>query len=197
MKKILALILALCCVFAVVSCGGDDNDNDNSAAKIDAFKTAIAATNPEGLVITVTTTTALGDAEAVYNVAYAEDGSAIINYSIEKFVEIDPANPTADPMTTETGTVTLNADGTFTGSGLSGTVAELAKGTELDVAAITGATVNDAGDVLTATVAAANTEAVFGVAVAKDVKVEIAIANGVVEQVKLAYEGVTINCVYN
>ena len=191
MKKILAIVLALACVFGMMSCGGDP--------LIAGFKTAISATNPTSVKIDTKLETTLGDFVGEFNATYAEDGSATITYSYEK-----PNDPTAEGVTdlvsTVTGTVELSADGTYSDGGtLVGTVAG-AGGYKLNLDESKMKNVEVNGNVLTATVEAANTEKVLGVSIAFDVEMTLTKGESGIVSLALAYtttEGpATIVCTY-
>ena len=195
MKKIFALLLIACLAMSFVAC--KDKTPEQTPADVSAFTSAIAATNPNGAVITVKTTDALGDLNAKYTVAYNADGTATVEYTSEVFNTFSADN--TEIKSTKTGTVTVAADGSYTGGeGMTGNVASIAAGTAIDLTAVAAtATINAAGDILTATVPAASTESVLGAAVASDVTLVITISAGVVEQVNITYTGVVIECKYN
>ena len=193
MKKLFALLLIIGCIFACVACG-DDTEGDNTSANLDTFKNAVAASNPTGAVININVETDLGPLSNKYIVTYHQDGTATVNFTEEEFVPFDPANPAADTKKTETGTVTLKADGTYEGA-ISGTAADVAAGIALDVGKLSGATVTEAG-ILTATVAAADTEGALGVKLGADVSVKLSIFDGVVERLEMSYGKTVITCVY-
>ena len=196
MKKIFALLLIVCMAFSFAACG--KGDNGETSVDVSAFTAAIAATNPAGSIITVKSTTAIGELNAKYTVAYNAEGGATVNYEVEKFNEFDPANPDAETKTTVTGSVTLAADGSYTGDALIGNVADIAAGVSVDLTAVADkATVNEAGDILTVTVPAASTESVIGTAVASDVTLVIVLSGSTVEQVNISYTGTEIVCKYN
>ena len=208
MKKILALILVMCLAMAFMSCGKDDEnegngDNNDGAGNVTggvtdvtAFTNAIANTNPDGAVINVKTETALGELNAKYVVAYNEDGSAVVNYTVEQFNEFDIENPEADKKSEITGTATINADGTCTG--IDANVASIAAGTAIDLTAVAAnATINEAGDILTVVIPAASTNSVLGISVASDVTLVVSISSTGVDSITITYTGASITCKYN
>lgn len=192
MKKLFALLLIIGCIFACVSCG--DDAEGESGVNLDAFKNAVAASNPTGAVINIEVDTALGKLENRYVVTYNQDGTVTVGFTEQSFVAFDPANPLAETKKTETGTVTIQADGTYDGE-ISGTAAEIAAGVALDVTKLTDASVTEAG-VLTAKVAAANTQSALGVNLGYDVDVKLSIFDGVVERLEMSYTNTSITCVY-
>lgn len=192
MKKIFALLLIIGCIFAFASCG--DDAEGETGVNLDAFKNAVAASNPTGAVINIEVDTALGKLENRYVVTYNQDGTVTVGFTEQSFVAFDPANPLAETKKTETGTVTIQADGTYDGK-ISGTAADIAAGIALDVTKLTDASVTEAG-VLTAKVAAANTQGALGVNLGYDVDVKLSIFEGVVESLEMSYTNTTITCVY-
>ena len=200
MKKILSLILVITCFGLLMSCDmlssitGGGNDG---AKGIDAFVTAIENTNPKNIIVDIEVETSLGELTSKYTVNYNDDGSAVITYTTEKFNAIGEGAED-ELKSTVTGTVTKNADGTFTGDTNGVDVSGVTAGFKLDVKKMKDtATINENNTVLTATVAAADTEAVLGTAYDKDVTVVIAIENGVVELIDLTFEGGSVSYKYN
>ena len=200
MKKILSLILVITCFGLLMSCDmlssitGGGNDG---AKGIDAFVTAIENTNPKNITVDIEVETSLGELTSKYTVNYNDDGSAVITYTAEKFNAIGEGAED-ELKSTVTGTVTKNADGTFTGDTNGVDVSGVTAGFKLDVKKMKDtATINENNTVLTATVAAADTEAVLGTAYDKDVTVVIAIENGVVELIDLTFEGGSVSYKYN
>ena len=158
MKKTLAIVLALACVFGMMSCTG-------KGPSLAAFKTAVANTNPATLEIDTKLETAMGDLAGEYVVTYAEDGSATIDYSYEMFNELG-ANVT-ELKKVEQGTIEINANGEYSGA-LSGTLSGVGEyKLNLDKGKMVDVTVN--GNVLEAGIKAANTKAVLGVEIDADV----------------------------
>ena len=95
MKKIIALMLVVGCIFAFASCnlipgfgtgdsGGDTGKVDNSEG-IAAIQSAIDASAPDIAEISVVLDSSLGTLNGEYDVTYNEDGSAIVNYYYELF----------------------------------------------------------------------------------------------------------------
>lgn len=192
-------MLILCLAFTVVSCGKDEDDNNEPEVNnLDAFNEAVAATNPDGVIIDIKTTSELGELVSKYIVTYNDDGTAVVDQTVERFSEFDPENPeNYVKKTTEKSVVRMNADGTFTGT-VSGTAANIVAGVAINLSSVASAVqVNESGDVLTVTVPAASTEAVLGMAVSADVTLVISISGGAVEQIKMTYTGAEIVCKYN
>ncbi len=196
MKKIISAVLLVTCLFALCSCsvlskipviGG-------LFGGVSAFEKAIDNTNPSNAYIETSAETSMGTLKANYEIIYAEDGSAVIKYSYEKFNEIGAE----EEKSTIKGTINRAADGTYSRDVKDTDVSSIAGGIALNLSEIKSdaITVNDAGDVLTATVAADSTEAVFGKAIAKDVDLEITIKNNAVSRIIMTYEGASIICNY-
>ena len=90
MKKILILMLILCLAFTVVSCGKDEDDNNEPEVNnLDAFNEAVAATNPDGVIIDIKTTSELGELVSKYIVTYNDDGTAVVDQTVEKLCQED------------------------------------------------------------------------------------------------------------
>ena len=200
MRKIISLVLIIACFGLLMSCDmissitGGGNDGTQG---IDAFVEAVENTNPKNITVDIEVETALGDLTSKYTVNYKEDGSAVISYTVEKFNAIGEGAED-ELKSTVTGTVTKNADGTFTGDTNGADVSGVTAGFKLDVNKLKDtATINENSTVLTATVAAADTEAVLGSAFDKDVTVVIAIADGAVELIDLTFEGGSISYKYD
>ena len=195
MKKIIALLLMLALAFAMIACGDDEPTEEElayQAAIAEYTKAAFVA--PKTLTIVVSTDSVFGVLTSKYDVAYAEDGSATIGYSVDKINGLD----SADEKSTLVGTINVDvngnySDGTFAGAN------PLASGVKLNLASET-VTFTIAGDVLTGTIAAANTEAVLGVAIAADVVLTATKVEGKIISVALSYvlDGNTTNalCTY-
>ena len=118
MKKIIVLILALSCVLSMVAC---TDTPDAAEASIDAFVSAIADSAPASAKIEVSMQSELGTLSATYDVVYAEDGSAAVNYEREEF---NPAG-SSEIKNTVSGTVAVSKDGKISDSaalGASGSV---------------------------------------------------------------------------
>ena len=194
MKKIIALLIAITCVFVMVSCGGGET------VDLTAFKDAVAATAPATVEIETALETELGTLTGSFNVTYADDGSAVIEYAYEQFNELGESNNVTETTKTVSGTVTVDKDGAYSdGGALVGSVSAAGGFTiNLDSSKMKECEVN--GNVLTATVEAANTEAVLGVAIAYDVTVVLTQGETSLVSLTLTYvtdAGVaTVTCEY-
>ena len=194
MKKIIVLILAIACLFAMVSCGETETPAGDTAT-VDTFISALNATNPDKADIKVELVSTLGTLNATYNVIYAEGGSAAVNYSREYFLEVGEGNTLTKD--TVSGTVAVSADGKFSDTeALGGQGAIVNAKITLDKDKMTY-TVD--GSVLTARITQANTQSVLGVSIEADVVLTITVANGTVSAFSLNYEigGARINASCN
>lgn len=195
MKKILTFLLVIACVFSMAACtpGGGGATLD-----VTAFKTAVSATNPTNVEITTKLETEIGDLNGEFDVTYAADGSATIEYSYEKFNAL--AAGVTEAKSTLTGTVTLNADGSYSDGGtLVGNVSAAGGFTlNLDTAKLKDGEVS--GNTLTATVEKANTEAVLGVAIDADVEMILTKSDTAIVSLVITYTTTagpaTITCSY-
>ena len=180
MKKILVMILALCCAFAMFSCG--------DAEYIGDFNNAIKATKPTVVKVEVVAKSALGELNSVYTTTYNEDGSFAIEYTKESFNSASDGE-SDDVIKTETGSVSCDANGKYSDGGdIAGTLAD-AKGVSLKLSEKTmKASVSADGNVLTATVAAKNTASVFGVEYAGDVTLVITKAQDKIVSYTMSYQ---------
>lgn len=179
MKKILCLILTLVLSLAFVSCdmlnkdGGDDNSNNgNTQDFFPKFTAAVANSNASSVVANVTTVTELGDLTSSYAIYFAADGSATIQYSYERFLEIGEGNPD-EITTTVSGTLYRDKDGNYSeNAGVNVSAIEAA--TALDITSLKSkVNINDTGDVLKVAVAKDNTANVFGAQFASDVELTL------------------------
>ena len=199
MKKLLMILLALACAFSMAACNGTTPPPDGDPSDVSAFTTAIAATNPTSVEIDTKLETEIGDLVGEFVITYATDGSAEIEYSYEKFNEFS-AGVTEAKSTVE-GTVTLNADGSYSDGGeLEGEAPAAAGFTlTLDTAKLKDAEIN--GNVLTATVEAANNKAVLGIETGYDVEMVLTKSDSGIVSLVVTYTTTsgpaTITCSYN
>ena len=187
MKKFLALLLVCVVAFAVVSCDKGEPAPMPTVTTPDfaEFKTAIDQTPAASVSVKTEMTTELGVLNSNIVTIFNPDGSATVNYYIEK---INPGFETSDDVIPVNKTVTLNPDGSYSDGGefqglLGGTVA----GVKLNLDATKFASYTVDGGVLSASVKAENTASVFGTAIAADVNFILTISNGRVVSVVLNY----------
>ena len=208
MKKILALILIVSCIFTLCSCGlfkknDDNNDNDNGSnntqtggdnnsgnetpaidvAAIAAIQAKIDVSKPVTADITVTLEAALDDLLSEYNVTYNDDGTATVVYTYEKFNTFDEDSD--EYKSSYSGTVTVGADGTVSGDIGTASVEALTFDINLDTSKL--ATAEVVAGVLTATVKAANTASILGVNLGSDASVVVSTNASGVSFIAISY----------
>ena len=192
MKKILALILVIGCIFAFASCnlissivpGGSSEPAKETVKDI---QKAIDESAPRGASVTVTLKSDLGDLNGSYNVSYNDDGSATVNYSYERFNEFTLDSVKNDFKSTYTGTVTVSADGQLSEEiGGVASVEAVSFDIELDEKYFKSVTVSSS--VLKGVVKAENTYEVLGVDIAYDVELVIFTGSGRVTSIVISYE---------
>lgn len=184
MKKILALILAVCCIFALASCQfftGTETPDDSYA--IPDIQAKIDASAPSGADITVTFKTSLGDLNGAYDVTYNEDGTANVDYSYEQFNTIEAG--VSELKSTVTGTVTVAADGSVSGTLTTEALNAVSFDLKLDENKLSNVAIN--AGVLSANVKAADTAAVLGVAIDCDVQLTVVTGTNGITSMTVAY----------
>ena len=195
MKKFLCIILLLSCLLGVCSCGTvnkvkDKITGDDGEEEVDAFtkfENAIASGAASAATVEVVTNTALGELKSEYEIFYNEDGSAVINYSYQRFYEIGEG-PEGETVETVSGTVYRDKAGSFsqnTGVDLSAvTAAE-----KFNIALLKStAKINEAGDVLTVTVPKISTLGVLGSEFSSDVVLEMILVGESLASMTLTYQ---------
>ncbi len=170
MKKIIALILALTCMLALASCDGAGADHK----ALEAYKTAVDETSPARATINIVyTDLALNvTLNGSYQVEYNEDGTATVNYEYDKLNGIDSGSD--EMVSTVSGTATVKADGTAEGDVDAKVTAATTVKINLDPAKMTYSV---ARGILTASVKAADTEAVLGVNLGSDVSMTMTVSD--------------------
>ena len=188
MKKILIVMLALTCAFAMFSCGDE-------SVSLDGFKTAVNNTAPTVVNVSVEVETDLGALTSNFKTTYAADGSFVIDYSYEQFNTT--SNGDADDVkSTITGQVTCDKDGKYSDGGAFTGTTTVATGAKLalDSKKMESVTVSADGNVLNATVKADNTKAVLGIEIASDVKLVITKVADKVVSYSMEYDKTTVTC---
>lgn len=191
MKKIIALLLAVSCVFALASCKWFKKDNDDGVSAVDTAAVAdvqakLDAASPETANITVKLESAIDTLEGCYTVTYnMEDGSATVVYTYEKFNEIGSGKDIKETVGPDT--VTVSADGILSKemNGV-GAVEALTFDINLDPTKLISASYN--AGMLTAKVKASFTKAVLGVAIASDVDIAIATTALGIASITISYD---------
>ncbi len=199
MKKILSIILILCCILGVCSCNGIGNSSSGDEEATEGFanfEKAIANASASAVIVTVKTTTAIGELNSKYEVYYGEDNSATIKYYYERFNEIGEGE--ADEIVTKTeGVLYRDADGKYSvdvGVDVSAVQAAAA----FNIAPLRStATVNAAGDVLTVNVPKISAPDVFGMQFASNVDLKIVLRDGNLSTMTLTSTDKTITYTYD
>ena len=193
MKKILIFILAIASALTMFACKKEDDG-------LNAFKTAVAATDPAVIEVDTKMMTAAGELASKATTTYNEDGSFTLVYWYEQFNT--SANGASDELKTRIEkTVTCDKDGKYSDGGdLAGT-STATTGHKLNLGAKKlQPTISEDGKVLTVTVGAANTKAVLGVEYAQDVVLVITINDGKVISYTMSYTNefgaVSVVCTY-
>ena len=224
MKKILAMLLALTCaigcMFALTACGDDvceahvDEDNnkkcdkcqadmpDVEPPKVDerpAFVTAIEATKPTQLTVTVKSNSAFGQLTSAYTTTYSStDSSFTVAYRTEKIN--DGFEVEGDVIVSE-GVITCDASGNYSDGGAFAGSNPAATGVKVKLTSDKLVNYTVTGDILTATIAAADTLEVLGASYGADVTLVLTKSEGKIVSVSLTYGAeenrVQISCVYN
>lgn len=170
MKKIIAFALLLILAFSLVACTPAD-----TTESLDSFNSAIANSAPVSVIVeTKFEHTRLDvDIEGEYTATFAEDGSATVKYWYYKLNKADLDNDNELLELVPDQVAYIAADGTVTGD-LEGTVtAAVQCKMNLDPSKMEYSI--DRG-ILTATVKAANTKAVFGVDLGYDATLDMRLA---------------------
>ena len=165
MKKIFALLLIFTCAFALFACGKEKGPSPEEIAYREAVKTFTdaAAAVPTTLSVSVKATTALGVLKSSYITSYNQDGSSTIAYSVDKVNGLD----SAEDFTPVTGTINVDAAGNYSDGGAFAGSNPAATGVKIDFAS-DKITCSIKGNTLSAVVAAADTQAVLGIALPSD-----------------------------
>lgn len=180
-KKILAAVLLVVCMvfnaFLVTSCG------DKETVGVDVFETAIENTAPTNISGKITLYTGSATLELAYTSVIADDGTFTVNYSYNKLADASSGAASDLDIPVE-GTVTY--DGTkYSDSSIAGKI--VAAATQLDLGADMEYSVSSDGRVLSATVLAEDTEDVFGVDYAADVRFVLTQADERIVSLNLEY----------
>ena len=213
MKRLLALLLTLLCVFAFVGCGGknpppdpgpDPDPDPNPGPVVETLdlseiNAAIANTAPSTAVITTSLNSDYGKLEGCFTVTYNADGSSVIAYSYEQFNEVSAENSGKPMKETVSGNVTVDKNGNVSGGVGENVVALSAIAFALDVDKLENEKIE--GGVFSATVLAANTASVLGTDIGYDTLVVMTTSGGKVTSVALSYTlpvgKASISCTYS
>ncbi len=164
MKKIIALLLILVCVFSLAAC------KDVEGEGLEAYKSAVSNTSATSITIeTKLQHNALGvTIEGKYDVVIKEDGSAKVDYTYDKYNLIGSAELT----TPVAGEATVAADGTVTGDISATVVAATVSKLNLEASKLSDL-ILERGGILKATVKAADTKSVLGIELGADADLTI------------------------
>ena len=191
MKKTLLLLLVVAlAVLSLAACQEEINTDLNP------YSDAVARTFPTSIRVETTYTDDTFDVtlQGVYTATYNGDGSATVVYEFDK---LNPAG-SANLYDKVSGTVTIAADGTVSGS-LDETVAAAVRlSLNLDASKMSYSI--DRG-ILTADISAENTKSVLGVALGSAAKLDMRLAGDVIGSYTVNYSTATgsakIVCIYN
>lgn len=192
MKKIIALALVLCCVFSLASCKDKNKDDNKNKVDVSAYisemQTALDSSAPDVADVTVKLSASLGELNGSYNVTYSEDGAALVVYSYERFNSFEDGAIADDIKSTYTGTALIGPDGSISDD--SGVVDTEVLGTirfnyNLDKSKLQSVTASSG--VLSAKIAAADTEAILGVALDCDADIVITAGSLGVNTISISY----------
>ena len=191
--------------FAIWSCPGHKDaspedgkcdictaDYSNPVDYRDSFIAAVEATDPQKLTVTVKTNDAdLGALTSVYVINFNADGSFVINATIQRFNE----DVEGDLILTETVIITCDAEGNYSDDGEFVGANPVATGLSIDFTALKSFATPTA-NLLNASVASADTEAVFGIDLGADANLVVNKNATVITTVALTYDNVNISCSY-
>ena len=178
MKKILAFILVLACVFAMASCGDEITLRD--------FEKAAAKTKESNVTTTIKFETAYGDLNARFETIYDEATETYtIVYLMEYFNVSD--NSAEVVKSVDEGVLTCDKDGNYSnGAELTGANA-FAKGASINFSEKKmNPRIN--GGTLKANIDAKNTKSVLGVKIDADVELTVNMSKGRISSYTMKYE---------
>ena len=183
MKKFLALLLVCVMAFAVVSC--DNGGEEPAPSEFADFEKAINQTPASKINVSTKITTQLGILHSTVETVFNPNGSATVNFYIERF---NTDFSSAETVISKKGSVTLNSDGTYSDGGefkdsLGANIPTVKL--NLDAAKFESYTIE--GGVLTANVKAENTAYVLGTDVGYDVSFMLTVGAGRIVSVVLNY----------
>ena len=208
MKKILCLLLVLVLAFACVSCNKDkneDKDDDKGNTTVTktpdeafaAFESALTKANAKNVVVSTVTKANGEELNAEFNVHFAEDGSATISGSYERFYGIGEGPDDEIKYSTPV-TFYRDKDGKYTANnGVD--VSSVEAAAALNISSLkASATISADYEVLTVSVAKDATLGVFGVAFNEDVTLTITLdATDSLEAISVVGGDLEISIKYN
>ncbi len=202
MKKLIAILLAVVCAFALFSCTPASRPNGKTKGDLSLFTNALKTVSPKSSTVRTTLTSDLGTLNGTFNITYAGDNRATVTYEVEQFNEIDESATTDfEPKSTKTGTITYEDGKYTTGDGIT---REFTLATELklnlDAEKMTY-TIEDGNTTLKATVESKNTKDVLGTEINAEVSLTVKRNSTTITSVTISYEtkaGIaTIVCDYD
>ena len=180
-KIITAFILLVYMVlgtFFLASCGGDP--------ALESFAKAISETKPATVEGAMDMYTEFGPLNVTYTASIASDGSFVLKYEYDKFNDIATGG-SADVTSTIKGEVTYK-DGAYSDTALAAKIPAEATAVKVDLDEDKMTyTVSEDGNVLAATVKAADTKDVLGVEYAADVNLVLTKAEDKIVSLSLTY----------
>ena len=190
MKKIIAIVLSVVCVFALFACGSESAYQKDAKEFIDAFKN----TTVSSLNVTVTVDGSAGKLTSTYSTVYNEEGFGTMTYHIETIAGLD----SAEDIDVKEGVVTVDPQGKV----VNGEEIIAPAGTKFDIGSSLIEKYQITGNTLTVTVDKEDSAAVIGVAAMSDVVIVVSKTSAnTIASVSLSYTGsdgqVAIACVYN
>ncbi len=190
MKKIIAIVLSVVCVFALFACGSESAYQKDAKEFIDAFKN----TTVSSLNVTVTVDGSAGKLTSTYSTVYNEEGFGTMTYHIETIAGLD----SAEDIDVKEGVVTVDPQGKV----VNGDEIIAPAGTKFDIGSSLIEKYQITGNTLTVTVDKEDSQAVIGVAAMSDVVIVVSKTSAnTIASVSLSYTGsdgqVAIACVYN
>ncbi len=200
MKKILCLIIALCCALSLVACGetgGDDGDA--------AFFATVEASKPAKVTTLTNYVFAEGDSLNGEFVTTVSDGGYVFAYEYQRYG--DPAKGDTERITTEKGTVYYE-NGKYSTDNVNWYVeapdaALMQMQLNISKEALGSYQFNEAGTTLTTKLSAAEAEAFIGIKLSAttDVTVTVSTNGTYLTRVTLSYEtanaSVSVNTSYS
>ena len=203
MKKLIAILLAVVCAFALFSCTpANKPDGGETKGDLSLFTNALKTVSPKSSTVRTTLTSDLGTLNGTFNITYAGDDRATVTYEVEQFNEIDDSTAADfEPKSKKTGTITYE-DGKYTTS--DGITREFTLATELKLnldAEKMAYTIEDGNMTLKATIESKNTKDVLGTEINAEVTLTVKRNSTTITSVTISYETkagtATIVCDYN
>ena len=183
-----------CLVFAV-SCKKNQQEEEDVGG-FAAFEKAISAASASSVVVEVKTIGDLGELNSSYEVYFAEDNTATIKYSYERFYEIGEG-PEGETVKRTEGTIYRDAAGSYSNNaGVD--VSAVTAAAAFNIASLkSAAEINDASDVLTVTVPRMSASAVFGMTFKSNVEFKMILRDKALSKMTLTAADKVITYTYS